>query len=490
MEKSKYYLITGAAGFVGYHLTKRLLEEGIFVIGVDNLNDYYDVKLKHHRLKKLLAYKNFLFYKLDINNVEALRRLFENYNFTHVINLAAQAGVRYSITNPGAYMESNIMGFYNILETIREFPVKHLIYASSSSVYGSNSKVPFEETDFVDNPVSLYAATKKTNELLAATYSHLYGIPSTGLRFFTVYGPMGRPDMAYYSFTSNFFNNEPIKIYNNKDFQNDLYRDFTYIDDIVEGLIKLLDKPPTNKAMHRILNIGNNTPVELMTFIATLEGALSKAYGKKITFIKEYESIKPGDVRKTYASTDRLEKITGFKPTTSLEDGLLKFALWHKLYTNDQNIIIHKKNKSFIENIKKIKKLRFFESIRYLLIGWRKSLLYVLKLDKEKVGYMVLEPGGGRFKFTSKNSIIVSPIYIKSQYRGKGLGKTLINCLPIDKDIFAIISPENTASINLFKKAGFQQYSYVKYSGLKTWRETADANQKLLLKRKGIGSIG
>ncbi|TAH63549.1 MAG: NAD-dependent epimerase/dehydratase family protein, partial [Anaerolineaceae bacterium] len=241
----------------------------------------------------------------------------------------------YSIDNPDVYMQSNIMGFYNILEACRHHPVEHLIYASSSSVYGSNKKVPFEETDFVDNPVSLYAATKKSNELMAHTYSHLYHIPASGLRFFTVYGPMGRPDMAYYGFTDKYFKGEPIRIFNNGDFDHDLYRDFTYIDDIVEGIVRLIDKPPIateGQAAHRIYNIGNNTPIKLMEFIHALENALSKSLGKEVIFDKIFEPMKAGDVPATYASTDRLQNTVGFKPKTSIEDGLQKFADWYVDY--------------------------------------------------------------------------------------------------------------------------------------------------------------
>lgn len=235
LDKNKTYLITGAAGFIGCFLSKRLLEEGCRVIGVDNLNDYYDVKLKEIRLELLSSFEKFNFVKEDISNKEAVQKIFEKYKPDVVVNLAAQAGVRYSIENPDVYIQSNIIGFYNILEACRRHPVNHLVYASSSSVYGANKKVPFEETDFVDTPVSLYASTKKSNELMAHTYSHLYNIPATGLRFFTVYGPMGRPDMAYFGFANKYFNGEPIRIFNNGDFENDLYRDFTYIDDIVEG---------------------------------------------------------------------------------------------------------------------------------------------------------------------------------------------------------------------------------------------------------------
>lgn len=327
------FLVTGAAGFIGYYLTKRLLDDGHSVVGIDNLNDYYDVKLKNERLSKILAYKKFIFSKLDISDKNSLDILFKEHKFDIVVNLAAQAGVRYSIENPDAYINSNIIGFYNILEMCRNYPVKHLVYASSSSVYGSNTKVPFEETDFVDHPVSLYAATKKSNELMAHTYSHLYQIPATGLRFFTVYGPMGRPDMAYFGFTDKYFKNQPIHIFNKGDFNNDMYRDFTYIDDIVEGIIRVTETPPNDlKTKHRVLNIGNNQPEKLMVFINTLEETLSKSLNKSVVFDKVYEDIKPGDVHKTYASTDKLEELTGFKPKTSIKDGLQRFTDWYVEY--------------------------------------------------------------------------------------------------------------------------------------------------------------
>ncbi|MBM7453037.1 UDP-glucuronate 4-epimerase [Acholeplasma morum] len=330
---SDIYLVTGAAGFIGYNLSKRLLKENKIVIGVDNLNDYYDVGLKLTRLSLLEKYDNFTFKKIDISDKSTLENLFKNHKITYVINLAAQAGVRYSIDNPDVYIQSNLIGFYNILELCRHYPVKHLVYASSSSVYGSNQKVPFEETDFVDHPVSLYAATKKSNELMAHTYSHLYKIPSTGLRFFTVYGPMGRPDMAYYSFTDKYFKDEVIKVFNNGDFENDMYRDFTYVDDIIEGIIQVLNTPPTDiNPMHRVLNIGNNNPEKLMYFINTLEECLSNSLGKKVEFKKEFEPIKPGDVHKTYASTEALERLVGFKPKTSIKDGLQRFTDWYVSY--------------------------------------------------------------------------------------------------------------------------------------------------------------
>lgn len=329
------YLITGSIGFIGFYLSKKLLDQGTMVIGIDNLNDYYDVNLKYSRLEYLQEYNNFTFIKSDISDKEQLTDVFKEYKPNVVINLAAQAGVRYSIENPDVYMQSNVIGFYNILEVCRHHPVDHLIYASSSSVYGANKKVPFEETDFVDNPVSLYASTKKSNELMAHTYSHLYDIPATGLRFFTVYGPMGRPDMAYFGFTDKFFKGEPIKIFNNGDFDNDLYRDFTYIDDIVEGMERLISKPPKadgEGAAHRVFNIGNNNPEKLMTFIHALEAALSNKLGRDVEFEKIFEPIKPGDVPATYASTKFLHDAVGFQPETSIQDGLQKFVDWYVDY--------------------------------------------------------------------------------------------------------------------------------------------------------------
>lgn len=328
----KTYLVTGAAGFIGYYLSRKLLEQGFTVIGIDNLNDYYDVSLKHTRLDLLKSFETFGFIKADISDKAALMKIFEENKPSVVVNLAAQAGVRYSIQNPDVYIQSNIVGFLNILEACRHYPVKHLVYASSSSVYGANKKLPFEETDFVDNPVSLYAATKKSNELMAHTYSHLYKIPATGLRFFTVYGPMGRPDMACFSFTNRYFEGKPISIFNNGDFDNDLYRDFTYIDDIVEGVVRVIENPPIGEAPCKVYNIGNNSPEKLMTFIGTLEKALSKAAGREILFDKVFEPMQPGDVHATYASTDLLFEAVGFKPKTSIEVGLQRFADWYVEY--------------------------------------------------------------------------------------------------------------------------------------------------------------
>lgn len=334
LDVNKTYLITGAAGFIGFYLSKRLLEKGCKVIGIDNLNAYYDVKLKEERLNLLAPFEGFTFIKGDISDKVLVDSLFKEHQPNIVVNLAAQAGVRYSIENPDVYIQSNIIGFYNILEACRFHPVDHLLYASSSSVYGANKKVPFEETDSVDHPVSLYASTKKSNELMAHTYSHLYKITATGLRFFTVYGPMGRPDMAYFGFTDKFFAEEEIKIFNNGDFENDLYRDFTYIDDIVEGIERLLSNPSIeeDEVPHKVFNIGNSNPEKLMVFIETLEKCLSKTLGSKAEFKKKFEPIKPGDVPATYASTALLEKAVGFKPKTSIEEGLQQFVDWYCTY--------------------------------------------------------------------------------------------------------------------------------------------------------------
>ena len=320
MEK---ILITGGAGFIGFHLSKKLLENNFFVVVIDNLNDYYDVELKNARLNILKKYKNFSFYRMDIVNKNELLDLFDSNKFDIVINLAAQAGVRYSIDHPDSYINSNIIGFFNILECCRAFPVKHLLFASSSSVYGKNRKVPYKTTDNVDHPVSLYAATKKSDELLAYAYSNLYNIKVTGLRFFTVYGPFGRPDMAYFSFTNDIIDNKVIKVFNN----GDMYRDFTYIDDVVTSIINLLDKVPLedeNGVAYKIYNIGNNNPVKISDFIEILEKELKKK-AKKI-----YLPMQPGDVYETYADIDDLKKMTGFAPKTSLNEGLHKFVVWYK----------------------------------------------------------------------------------------------------------------------------------------------------------------
>lgn len=318
-------LVTGAAGFIGFHLSNFLLDKDYQVIGIDNLNDYYDPQLKKDRLKILGEYSNFRFYKVDLKDKKDIDDIFETHKPDYVVNLAAQAGVRYSIENPYAYVDSNLVGFMNILEACRNYPVKHLLYASSSSVYGGNKEVPFSTKHQVDHPVSLYAATKKSNELLAHSYSHLYNIPSTGLRFFTVYGPWGRPDMAYFLFTDLITSGKPIKVFNHGDMQ----RDFTYIDDIVEGIYKLLDLPPKkteNSAPYKIYNIGNNAPVNLEKFINVIEDKLDHK-AEKI-----YMDMQPGDVETTYADVTDLMRDTGFKPETSIEEGIAKFVVWYKEY--------------------------------------------------------------------------------------------------------------------------------------------------------------
>lgn len=323
VDSKKTYLITGAAGFIGMHLSKQLLEMGCKVIGYDNLNDYYEISLKERRLNILNQYEKFIFHKADLTDKEYLEKLFVENDINIVINLAAQAGVRYSIENPDAYIQSNVVGFLNILEMCRHHKVEHLLYASSSSVYGANKKIPFSTEDQVDNPVSLYAATKKSNELMAHTYSHLYNVPTTGLRFFTVYGPYGRPDMAYFSFTKAIMEGKSIKVFN----EGDMYRDFTYIDDIVDGIIKLLENSPVlnNKELpYKIYNIGNNKPVKLLDFIQAIESAVGKEA------IKEYYPMQPGDVYQTYANISDLINDVGFKPNTSVESGISNFVDWFK----------------------------------------------------------------------------------------------------------------------------------------------------------------
>lgn len=336
----KTVLITGSSGFMGSNFALRLLKENkdIYVIGIDNMNDYYDVKIKEYRLDTLLKYDNFTFIKGSIADKKLIDDIFDKYRPNIVVNLAAQAGVRYSISNPNAYIESNLIGFYNILEACRHYPIEHLVYASSSSVYGSNKKVPYSTDDKVDNPVSLYAATKKSNELMAHAYSKLYNIPSTGLRFFTVYGPAGRPDMAYFGFTNKLKNNETIQIFN----YGNCKRDFTYIDDIVEGVIRVMKNAPKKKdgedglpiPPYKIYNIGNNHPENLLEFVDILQQELIRA--KVLPEDYDFESHKdlvpmqPGDVPVTYADTTPLEEDFGFKPDTSLREGLRKFAEWYK----------------------------------------------------------------------------------------------------------------------------------------------------------------
>ena len=324
-DPEKKVLITGAAGFIGFHLAKRLLSLGAQVAGLDNLNPYYDVHLKLDRLRELDLYPSFSFTCGDLADAGAVNSLFDEFKPDIVVNLAAQAGVRYSIDHPRSYIDSNIIGFFNILEACRHFQPEHLLYASSSSVYGNQQKTPFATTDPVDHPISLYAATKKSDELMAYTYSHLYGIPATGLRFFTVYGPFGRPDMAYFSFTRKIMAGEPIKIFN----QGDMYRDFTYVDDIVAGVERMLCNPPVPNETgdrYKLYNIGHNHPEKLMTFIETLEDVL----GKKAQ--KEFLPMQPGDVYQTYADVSELEKDFGFKPQTSIREGLSQFAQWYKKY--------------------------------------------------------------------------------------------------------------------------------------------------------------
>lgn len=322
-DPSKKVLVTGAAGFIGFHLAKRLLSLGASVCGIDNLNDYYDVSLKEARLAILEKEPAFTFARGDLADEAAVTKLFEDFRPDIVVNLAAQAGVRYSIDNPRSYIRSNIVGFFNILEACRHYPVEHLLYASSSSVYGNQEKTPFATTDNVDHPISLYAATKKSDELMAYTYSHLYSIPATGLRFFTVYGPWGRPDMAYFKFTNKIVRGEPIQIYNH----GDMLRDFTYVDDIVRGVENMLCNPPKANEFgdrYKVYNIGNNKPERLMDFIETLE----KAIGREAK--KEYLPMQPGDVYQTYADVTDLIRDFDFKPSTSIAEGLGRFAKWYK----------------------------------------------------------------------------------------------------------------------------------------------------------------
>lgn len=329
-------LVTGAAGFIGYHLSRRLLQNDHVVTGLDNLNDYYDVQLKKERLKQLEPFNKFSFVQLDLADREGMRRLFEKSRFDIVVNLAAQAGVRYSLENPHSYVDSNLVGFVNILEGCRHTKVSHLVYASSSSVYGLNTSMPFSVHDNVDHPISLYAASKKSNELMAHTYSYLYGLPTTGLRFFTVYGPWGRPDMALFLFTEAINEGRPIKVFNH----GKMKRDFTYIDDIIEGVVRVMDvipepnvswssdnpDPGTSPAPYRIYNIGNSNSVELMTFIEAIETAL----GKKAQ--KELLPLQPGDVPETFADVESLDQAVGFKPDTSIQTGIQRFIDWYRNY--------------------------------------------------------------------------------------------------------------------------------------------------------------
>ena len=321
-------LVTGAAGFIGYHLAQRLLSEGEQVYGIDNLNDYYDVNLKKARLAQLQPHSEFIFQQLDLSDRSGISQLFQNQTFDRVVHLAAQAGVRYSLENPHAYADSNLMGFLNILEGCRHSKIEHLVFASSSSVYGTNTKIPFAVSDNVDHPISLYAATKKANELMAHSYSHLYNLPITGLRFFTVYGPWGRPDMAYFKFVKAIAENQPIDVYNFGKMQ----RDFTYIEDAIEGVVRVMEKPPqcnsqnSTQAPYKIYNIGNNSPVELLTFIEVIEAATGK------TAVKNFLPMQPGDVLSTYADVDDLMEDVGFKPSTPIAQGIHQFVQWYRDY--------------------------------------------------------------------------------------------------------------------------------------------------------------
>jgi UDP-glucuronate 4-epimerase len=328
-------VVTGAAGFIGYSVARALLERGDRVIGVDSLNDYYDVSLKEARLAQLVPYERFEFVKADLADDARTKEIFERRP-ARIVHLAAQAGVRYSLVNPHAYVDANIRGFLNILEAARAAGVEHLVYASSSSIYGANTRQPFSEHDNVDHPISLYAATKKANELMAHTYAHLFGVPSTGLRFFTVYGPWGRPDMALFKFTRGILNDEPIPIYNH----GRMVRDFTYVDDVVEGVVRVLDRPAqpnpewdgsdpdpaTSRAPYRVFNIGNDRPVLLLDYIAAIERAL----GKKAKL--DLQPMQPGDVASTQADVTELERAVGFRPRTSIDDGIRRFVEWYRSY--------------------------------------------------------------------------------------------------------------------------------------------------------------
>lgn len=327
-------LVTGAAGFIGFHLATRLLAQGSEIVGLDNLNDYYDPSLKEARLARLSGSEGFRFVRADLSDRDRMERIFQDEKFDFVVNLAAQAGVRYSLINPHAYVESNVVGFMNILEGCRHTGVKHLVYASSSSVYGANTRMPFSVADNVDHPLSVYAATKKSNELMAHTYSHLFGLPTTGLRFFTVYGPWGRPDMALFLFTKAIVEGRPIQVFN----RGEMLRDFTFIDDIVEGVARLIPaiaasnpqwdsfhpNPASSRAPYRLYNIGNSQPVELMRLITVLEDSL----GKKAQL--QMEEMQPGDVRATYADVSALTEAVGFKPATPIEEGVRQFTAWYR----------------------------------------------------------------------------------------------------------------------------------------------------------------
>jgi len=333
------FFITGVAGFIAYHLAKRILVENpeIKVIGFDNLNDYYDVRLKHARLDNLRKYDNFTFMQGDLSDKTMINAIFEEYRPEFVVNLAAQAGVRYSITNPQAFINSNIVGFFNIIEACRHYTPTHLVYASSSSVYGANKKTPYSTDNKTDSPISLYAATKKSNELLAYSYAKLYDIKITGLRFFTVYGEYGRPDMAYYSFTEKMVKSEPIQLFN----YGDMYRDFTYIDDIIEGVIRVIKKPPEsdeNGTCHKLYNIGNSKPERLTLFVDTLERVLLEEGLISVFTVRELLPMQQGDVYQTFADIEDLERDFGFTPSTSLESGLRQFVKWYKSYTKAREL--------------------------------------------------------------------------------------------------------------------------------------------------------
>lgn len=328
-QPSNPIFVTGSAGFIGFHLSKRLLDEGFYVVGIDNVNEYYDAKLKIDRLSMLKNYAHFTFIKGSIENLELLESLFEQYKFRKVVHLAAQAGVRYSLENPHQYIQSNLVGFTNMLECCKKWKIDHLLYASSSSVYGNNKKTPFSIEDRVDQPVSIYAATKKANELMAYTYSHLYNLPATGMRFFTVYGPWGRPDMALFTFADAIINQRPINVYNH----GHMKRDFTYIDDVVESIMRLLKKgPPTDSGTpHKLYNIGNNKPEELNRFIETLE----KHLGQQAQ--KVFLPMQPGDVVETYADITELVKDIHYQPQVSIDEGIKRFVSWFTHYYQSKN---------------------------------------------------------------------------------------------------------------------------------------------------------
>lgn len=329
-------LVTGSAGFIGYHLAKHRLEQGDTVIGIDNLNDYYEVSLKRARLEQLQTYPSFVFYEGDLCDAHTLQELFTTHQPTHVVNLAAQAGVRYSLTNPHAYVQSNVVGFTTLIEACKQFKIEHLVYASTSSVYGANTRQPYQESDSTNHPLAIYAATKKANELIAHSYSHLYQIPTTGLRFFTVYGPWGRPDMAFFSFTRDILAGKPITVYN----QGQMQRDFTYIDDIVEGISRVIDSPATSNAMwssespdaassrapYRVLNLGCGHPVHLMDYIEAIE----QATGKKA--IKRFLPMQEGDVISTHADTTRFDSLYGSYEKTQVQEGIRRFVEWYRGY--------------------------------------------------------------------------------------------------------------------------------------------------------------